>query len=135
MVFRGAQFQQFEPVGCRFLTRQALSVYRATFVQRRSDADCLPQGRRTTHRRLMHSHGRDQCWQPHKGLASHSARGVTSVMDLLGNRHWPGIFTGLKNRQPSIGELHDGVALARSLWHETVGFGGVGVPISTRWMI
>ena len=62
-------------------------------------------------------------------------RGVTSVMDLLGNRHWPGIFTGLKNRQPSIGELHDGVALARSLWHETVGFGGVGVPISTRWMI
>jgi hypothetical protein len=35
------------------------------------------------------------------------------------------------------------ILVARSLWHEpvwdsmveTVGFGGVGVPISTRWMI
>ncbi|MFZ3014859.1 MAG: hypothetical protein WA045_14240 [Nitrospira sp.] len=42
-------------------------------------------------------------------------------MDLLGNQHRPRIFTGLKNRQPSIGELLDGVALARSLWARASG--------------
>lgn len=75
MVLRGAQFQRSRPAWCKFLTRQALSAYRATFVHRRSDADCLPQGRRTTHRRLMHSYSMGQCWQPHKGLASYSASG------------------------------------------------------------
>jgi hypothetical protein len=75
MVLRGAQFQQSEPARCKFLTRRALSAYRATFVHSRSDTDCLPQGRRTTHRRLMHSYGMGQCWQPHKGLASYSASG------------------------------------------------------------
>lgn len=52
MVLRGAQFQRFGPAGCMFLTRRALSLYQATFVQRRSHADCLQQGRRMAHRRL-----------------------------------------------------------------------------------
>jgi hypothetical protein len=75
MVLRGAQFQRSGPAGCRLLTRQALSSYRVTFVQRRADTDCLPHASRMTHRRLMHSHGRVQCWQPHKELASPGARG------------------------------------------------------------
>lgn len=55
MVLRGAQFQRSGPAGCKFLTRRALSSYRATFEQGQSDAVCLLQGRWTTHRRLMHS--------------------------------------------------------------------------------
>jgi hypothetical protein len=105
MVFRGAQFQQSEPAGCRFLTKRALSSYRVTFVQRWADADCLPQGRRMTHRCLMHSHGRGQCWQPHKGLGPHGARErVIYVLDLLGNRHRPRILSGDADRMrtPSL---------------------------------
>lgn len=51
-------------------------------------------------------------------------------------------MTFIQNRQPFTSEPHDGVVLARSLWHEpvwnsveTLGIGGEGVPISTRWMI
>jgi hypothetical protein len=66
MVLRGAQFQGSGPARCKFPTRQAPSSCRPAFVHRQSDADCLPQGRRMTHSHLMHSHGRGQCWQPHK---------------------------------------------------------------------
>ena len=75
MVFSGAQFQRSGPARCKFLTRRALSSFLVTFVQRRADTDCLPHASRMTHRRLMHSYGMGQCWQPHKGLASYSASG------------------------------------------------------------
>lgn len=75
MVLCGAQFQRSGPAGCKFRTRRALSSYRVTSVHGRSDAACLEQGGRVTQRRLTPFHGSDQCWQPHKGLAPHGARG------------------------------------------------------------
>ncbi len=75
MVLRGAQFQRSGPAGYRFLTRQALSLYRATFVQEHADAVCLQQGNQITRRHRMPFHGGAQCWQPHEGLASHGASG------------------------------------------------------------
>lgn len=59
MVLRGAQFQRSGPARCKFLTRQALSSYRVTFAQRRSDADCLEQGNQMTRRPLMRFHGNE----------------------------------------------------------------------------
>ncbi|HWF59345.1 MAG TPA: hypothetical protein VN666_03430 [Nitrospira sp.] len=94
MVLRGAQFQRSGPAGCTFLTRRALSSYRAAFAQGRFGVVRMHQESRTTFRRLMRFHGGDQYSQSHEGLASHGASGVTYVMGILGNRHRPRNFGG-----------------------------------------
>ena len=73
MVLRGAQFLRFGPAGCVFLTRRALSSYRARFMQGQSDAAYLPQEGWITRGHPIGFHGGNQYWQFHKGLASSSA--------------------------------------------------------------
>jgi len=65
MVLRGAQFQRSGPARCKFLTRRALSLYQATFVQRRSHADCLPHASRMTVWRWLDPYGTSLCGELH----------------------------------------------------------------------
>ena len=75
MVLRGAQFQRSGPAGCAFLTRRALSSYSAMFMEEQSAAVYSPQDGRMTGGHLIGLHGREECKQFHRGLASYGARG------------------------------------------------------------
>lgn len=65
MVLRGAQFQRFGPAGCACLTRRALSLYSAMFMQEQSAPVDLPEKGRMTRGHLSGLHSGDQYWQPH----------------------------------------------------------------------
>lgn len=87
MVLRGAQFQRFGPAGCACLTRRALSLYSAMFMQEQSAAVDLPEEGRVTRGHLSGLHSGDQYWQPHNKDSRRRREQVTYVMGILGNRH------------------------------------------------
>ncbi|HSA84645.1 MAG TPA: hypothetical protein VLE46_00565 [Nitrospira sp.] len=58
MVLRGEQFQRFGPAGCIYLTRRALSSYRATSPRGQFDVVSLQQKSGMTHGQLSDSRRR-----------------------------------------------------------------------------